>query len=331
MADEILEETQTEGTTETTPLEGTTEGTQTEGTTGNGYLTKPYLVRNLQTFWGKIKQYITNQKFVNEDIVKRALLSKADQSVLDSLEDIVDGKAEVSDLESLRTTVTDKVSQDELTERLAGKVDAVEGKGLSEENFTSVLKTKLENLKDSVVTQSDPGLMSAADKKKLDRLVENAVTEVDEALSETSTNPVQNKIINEALNGKVDKETLDPSEVFNQDLRLVESTAGDIVFEPSNTIKHIKLHTEKGEIIEKFYISGTNNSDKTEIFDTFKTSDRAIRIPNPDGENKPANAVYKFYVECLEFSGSGKYKPFILKVRRDSDNPISLDLDAFES
>ena len=89
--------------TERTQTEGITEGTQTEGTTGNGYLTKPYLVRNLQTFWGKIKQYIKNQGFVNEDIIRGALISKADQSELDSLEDIVDGKAKVSDLEDLKT------------------------------------------------------------------------------------------------------------------------------------------------------------------------------------------------------------------------------------
>lgn len=305
MADEIIEETQTEGTTEI----------PSEGTTGNGYLTKPYLVKNLQTFWGKIKQYIANQKFVNESYVDGALLNTASKEAL----------------ASLTNTVNNKVSQDELTEKLAGKVDAVSGKGLSKNDFTDVLKDKLDQLPDSAATHSNMGFMSGDDKQQLDRLVANAITTADSALSATSENPVQNKIINEALNGKVDKETLDPSTFFNQDFLPVESFTGDIVFTPRNTIKHIKLHTEKGEIIEKFYISGKDDSDQTEVFNTFENSDLEIRIPNPDGTEKPANAVYKFYVECLEFSDSGKYKPFILRVKRSTANPITLILTIFES
>lgn len=55
----------------------------------------------------------------------------------------------------------------------------------------------------SAATQSAQGLMSAADKKKLDGIASgaNAIT-VDSALSSTSTNPVQNKVINSALAGK---------------------------------------------------------------------------------------------------------------------------------
>lgn len=278
---------------------------KTEGKETGKYLTRKYLVSNLQNFWKSIKKYITDQKFADQSYVSGAINNAVDIKVEEALDSL--------------TTVIDS------------KVDKVAGKGLSKNDFTDVLKDKLNQLPDSAATYSDMGFMSGDDKQQLDDLVENAVTTVDSALSATSEDPVQNKVIKSELDKKVDKETLDPSKFFNQDLRLVESTAGDIVFEPSNTIKHIKLHTEKGEIIEKFYISGTDDSDNTEIFDTFKTSDRAIRIPNPDGTEKPANAVYKFYVECLEFSGSGKYKPFILKVRRDGDNPILLNLDTFES
>ena len=55
----------------------------------------------------------------------------------------------------------------------------------------------------SAVTQSANGLMSAADKKKLDGIDEgaNKIT-VDSSLSSTSTNPVQNKVIKGALDGK---------------------------------------------------------------------------------------------------------------------------------
>ena len=58
----------------------------------------------------------------------------------------------------------------------------------------------------SAATQSSAGLMSAADKTKLDGIAEGAnKTTVDSALSSTSTNPVQNKIVNSALSNKVDK------------------------------------------------------------------------------------------------------------------------------
>ena len=55
----------------------------------------------------------------------------------------------------------------------------------------------------SDATQSVRGLMTAADKKKLDGIAAGATkVAVDSALSATSTNPVQNKIVQAALNGK---------------------------------------------------------------------------------------------------------------------------------
>ena len=60
------------------------------------------------------------------------------------------------------------------------KVDKVTGKGLSTNDFTTTLKNKLD------------GIEAGANK-----------TTVDSALSSSSTNPVQNKVINTALGGKV--------------------------------------------------------------------------------------------------------------------------------
>lgn len=55
----------------------------------------------------------------------------------------------------------------------------------------------------NTATQSAKGLMSATDKTKLDGIASGAnKTTVDSALSSTSTNPVQNKVINTALAGK---------------------------------------------------------------------------------------------------------------------------------
>lgn len=62
---------------------------------------------------------------------------------------------------------------------LGGKVDKVSGKGLSTNDFTDTLKSKLDGI--------------AADANK---------TTVDSSLSSTSTNPVQNKVIKAALDLK---------------------------------------------------------------------------------------------------------------------------------
>lgn len=58
----------------------------------------------------------------------------------------------------------------------------------------------------SVATTSANGLMSSSDKEKLDGIATGATKiTVDTALSSTSTNPVQNKVINSALGKKLNK------------------------------------------------------------------------------------------------------------------------------
>lgn len=55
----------------------------------------------------------------------------------------------------------------------------------------------------SIVTTSVNGLMSKEDKSKLDGIDDEAnKTVIDSSLSSSSTNPVQNKVVNSALNGK---------------------------------------------------------------------------------------------------------------------------------
>ena len=63
----------------------------------------------------------------------------------------------------------------------------------------------------SAATQSMSGLMSAADKTKLDGMEAEAnKTVVDDALSNTSTNPVQNKVVEGAVKAKADLTDLAP-------------------------------------------------------------------------------------------------------------------------
>ena len=67
--------------------------------------------------------------------------------------------------------------------------------------------TQIKNLKDmvpGVASTSTAGLMSASDKTKLNDIATGAnKTTVDSALSSTSTNPVQNKVVNTALGKKL--------------------------------------------------------------------------------------------------------------------------------
>ena len=71
--------------------------------------------------------------------------------------------------------------------------------------FWEVVKTHIEKVSSpGEATQSKPGLLSVADKKKLDGIDEGAnKTTVDSALDRSSTNPVQNKVVKAALDGKV--------------------------------------------------------------------------------------------------------------------------------
>lgn len=85
---------------------------------------------------------------------------------------------------SKQITLTDYFyTENEIDTLLSGKVDKVSGKGLSTEDYTTAEKTKLS------------GIETGATK-----------TTIDSSLSSSSTNPVQNVVINTALAGKVDKE-----------------------------------------------------------------------------------------------------------------------------
>lgn len=95
-------------------------------------------------------------------------------------------------------------------EGLEGKVDKETGKGLSQNDFTDALLTKLNGIQAGaeVNVQADWNVTDTSS----DAYIKNKPTippgvTVDSALSSTSTNPVQNKVINTALSGKVDKVT----------------------------------------------------------------------------------------------------------------------------
>lgn len=101
--------------------------------------------------------------------------------------------------------------QDQKTRDLIPSVDSSLSSTSTNPVQNKIIKSELDKKAErDVVNTTTNGLMSVADKKKLDGIAAgaNKIT-VDSALSSTSTNPVQNKIINSALDKKADKTALD--------------------------------------------------------------------------------------------------------------------------
>ena len=113
------------------------------------------------------------------------LMSAADKKKLDSISVDSTGSVEI-DLTidtALSTTSTNPVQNKVVTAALNGKAASSHSHGAATTNAN--------------------GFMSSTDKAKLDGIASGAnKTTVDSALSSTSTNPVQNKVINSALAGK---------------------------------------------------------------------------------------------------------------------------------
>jgi len=101
----------------------------------------------------------------------------------------------------------DYATSDDLVEGLAGKQDVLTaGSNITIRNGT----ISATNTTYSVATSTTSGLLSASDKGKLDRIEDGATNvTVDSALSSTSTNPVQNYVITQALEEKQDTLTFD--------------------------------------------------------------------------------------------------------------------------
>jgi len=136
---------------------------------------------------------------------------------------------------------------EEINELKANKVDKVNGKTLSSNDFTNALKTKLENIENGA----------------------NKIT-VDSTLSSNSSNPVQNKVINTALNNKVDKisgkglSTNDFTDALKTKLDEIEAKANKIIIDTSlsssstNPVQNKVINTALGNKVDK--VSGKSLS-----------------------------------------------------------------------
>lgn len=166
----------------------------------------------------------TSHSHSNATTTAAGFMSKDDKSKLDG---IATGANKTTVDSALSSTSTNPVQNKVVNTALSGKANtshthtqsqvtgletALAGKAASSHSHAQSditgLDTALSGKSDtshthSVATTSAAGFMSGDDKSKLDGIAAgaNKIT-VDTALSSTSTNPVQNKVINTALSGK---------------------------------------------------------------------------------------------------------------------------------
>ena len=148
--------------------------------------------------------------------------------------------------------------------------------------------TQIKNLKDmvpGVASTSTAGLMSASDKTKLDGIATGAnKTTVDSTLSSTSTNPVQNKVVNSALQSYLPLSggTLSGNLTLQKSMNITsESGTRSIVFQNSAGTRHnIALVGNDGSQDIAFRIINDNNTDdKKYVFAYNDATDTIIMRP----------------------------------------------------
>lgn len=140
--------------------------------------------------------------------------TKADKTTATTSANGLMSKDDKSKLNGIATEANKTVVDSALSSSSANPVQnkvvkgALDGKANVQHNHTFATVVNLQSTLDSkagtsIATTSANGLMSSSDKTKLDGIATGATkVTVDSSLSSSSTNPVQNKVVNSALNGK---------------------------------------------------------------------------------------------------------------------------------
>lgn len=150
------------------------------------------------------------------------------------------------------------------------------------------IDTKLQNKSDSnhthtTATVSANGLMSKEDKSKLDGIATEAnKTVVDSSLSSSSTNPVQNKVVNSALNGKANSSHTHMGREIHPDFSVDSGGASTTAY---RKILRITINSRYCDEPITFNLSQRNEVMHNRVHIKFKSSTDT----NPD--------LHSFYVE----------------------------------
>lgn len=145
---------------------------------------------------------------LQENSISESYLTTELQNKINSKVDKVAGKQ----LSTNDYTNEDKAIVDGISAALDNKVDKVAGKQLSTNDYTDAEKTKLAGLENYVLPNASANTLGGIKVGNNLTIDENGVLSatakeitVDTEMSTTSTNPVQNKVITNAVNNKVDK------------------------------------------------------------------------------------------------------------------------------
>jgi hypothetical protein len=177
----------------------------------------------------------------------------------ETLSDTVDGKANVththaqSDITGLTTALSGKANTNHthsnyaLVSDLNDLSDTVDGKSNASHTHT------LDEISDTTGYVK----MTAAERTKLSGIATGATkTTIDSVLSTTSTNPVQNKAVNSALSGKVDK--VDGKSLSTNDYTTAEKNKLAGIATGANAYTH-PTYTAKTAGLYKITVDGTGH------------------------------------------------------------------------
>ena len=175
------------------------------------------------------------------------------ESIIASIEQQIASKQDkINDLATIRSGAALGATALQEHQDISGKVDKVSGKGLSTNDYTTTEKNKLSGIESGaeVNVQSDWDVTDSTSDAfiKNKPTIPSAIT-VDSSLSSTSTNPVQNKVVKSALDGKLSTSGTAASAtklatkrtIWGQDFDGTGNNTGDIT-----TSGNVKLANAKG-------------------------------------------------------------------------------------
>lgn len=270
-------------------------------------------------------------------------LSKEDKSKLDGI--ATEANKTVVD-SSLSSSSTNPVQNKVVNSALNGKANSSHSHSITDvTNLQSSLDSKAGT---SIATTSANGLMSSSDKTKLNGIATGATkVTVDTSLSSSSTNPVQNKVINTALNDKTNINTRDFS-FFLSDVILPE---GSRIADKSITRSHVHdtIQIPYKQSTQEGYHTDTFNLENFDLFLSWSpnslgtNSNIQFILLNPETNEKISVVCTpqqgRTWVDIVCDSGTnrtydqkgtygnvaGKYFGLIFKVRRDKLSYVLCD------
>lgn len=223
------------------------------------------------------------------------------------------------------------------------KVDKVNGKGLSTNDFTSAYKTKLDNLDNNLNSKVDKitgkGLSEAdytnAEKTKLAGIATGATRViVDDHLDNTSTNPVQNKVIVEEYYDKDEiLDLLNNIQTASGKLLSVsiDETTGDLIVDDDGfvyytqdevdegfTVDVVKQTTPDAGYLTTYVIKQGNKTVGTKINIPKDFLIKSASIKTSTADNTPISGIMK----------GDKYFDFVLNTKDGSATDEHLYLNA---